>query len=82
MKWDPKDYTVDDALNDMLVNNGKCDEVLFTEDGVMKAYTNDDDSYKITEYISADNAKGHNSYDFYFDSNGNMTGAGPHKNNG
>ncbi len=76
MKWDPKtDYGVDEALKD-IAYNGSVVGVTFTENGVMKEY---DDGH-ITDYVSADNEKGHNSYDYNQDSSGIWRGES-HKSN-
>ena len=73
-KWDPKDYSVDDAIKDIAYGNLK--DVLFTDNGVMKEYNDG----HITDYVSADNDKGHNSYDYNKDSDGIWRGSS-HKSN-
>lgn len=60
MSWNPKtDYGVDEALKDMLCE-GPVKDVCFTETGVIKEYNDG----HMTIFDEADNAKGHNSYDF------------------
>ena len=69
--WDPKtDYGPDEALKDMLCD-GNVKDVCFTETGIIKEY----ESGKMTMFDSADNAKGHNSYDFIPDENGVLRGS-------
>lgn len=72
--WDPKSYSVDDAIKDLAYGN--CDNVHFTDDGVIKDYGD-----RVTMYTSADNAKGHLSTDFRYDSNGHISSIESHKNN-
>ncbi len=77
MSWKPSDYDIDDAFNDLLVNGSSVNEVRFTKHGVMKGYTDG----HVTDYVDADNAKGHNSYDYNKGSDGVWRGVG-HKTNG
>ena len=71
MAWDPKtDYDVKNALDDML-KEGPVKDVIFTETGIIKEY---DDGH-MTIFDSADNDKGHNSYDFKYDDDGNLEGS-------
>ncbi len=75
-KWDPKtDYGPEEALKDMLCD-GPVKDVCFTETGIVKEYENG----RITIFDSADNEKGHNSYDFHPDANGIYHGTS-HKSN-
>jgi len=72
--WDPRSYSVDDALKDIAY--GHCDNVQLTDDGVIKDY-----GYKVTMYNAADNEKGHISTDFYYGSDGRISSIDPHDNN-
>ena len=77
--WKPSEYSVEDALNDIFSDSSKVTDVTFTDKGVIREYTNPDGSSKVQICEDADNAKGHVTGDYYFDSNGNYTGYGKHK---
>lgn len=68
-KWDPRNYNVDHAMNDLLVD-GSAVDVMFTENGIMREYPDG----HITDYVYDDNSKGHNSYDYTQDSSGTWHG--------
>lgn len=74
MSWDPRKYDVDDAIKDLAYGN--VTDVRFTENGVMKGYKDG----HVTDYVAADNDKGHNSYDYRQDKDGIWRGS-PHKTN-
>lgn len=75
MSWKPSEYDVDDAFKDLL-GPGNVNEVRFTENGVMKGYRDG----HVTDYVDANNDKGHNSYDYRQDSSGIWRGTS-HKSN-
>ena len=35
-KWDPRNYTIDDAFQDLLVKDNNISDIRFTDNGVMK----------------------------------------------
>lgn len=80
-KWDPRNYTIDDAFQDLLIKDNNISDIRFTDNGVMKEYSNADGSSKVSDYVSADNDKGHNSYDHAFNSDGSYAGGSSHSSN-
>ena len=77
--WNPRDYSVDDAMNDLLVKEGSnVTDVAFTEDGgVIKEHSMSDGSYRVSGHFPTADG-GYVSVDQRFDKNGNSTGIHPH----
>ena len=76
MSWKPtKDYGAKEALDDLL-KDGPVTDVLFTEHGVMKEYADG----HVSDFVDADNDKGHNSYTYKQGSDGIWRGS-EHKTN-
>lgn len=67
--WKPSEYTVEQAIKEAVRYNG-----IYLGDNYV---TKDHDGY-IELCVDADNAKGHVSYDIYFDDNGHIHSV-PHK---
>ena len=75
--FDPRNYTIEDAFNDILVNENGPNNVVFTESGgIMKEYDS-----KVQYMEPADNDKLHVTGDARYDSDGNLTSFTPHRNN-
>lgn len=71
MSWDPKrDYGPDEYFKDVL-GEGSVKDVTFTSTGIIKEY---EDGH-MTIYDSANNDKGHNSYDFRVGDDGLLHGS-------
>ena len=62
--WRPSSYTIEQALKEVTRYDG-----IYVGDN----YVTKDHGDYIEVNIDADNAKGHVSYDLYFDDNGNLT---------
>ena len=66
--FDPDSYTLKNQLADMLRYGN---DVMTTDDGLILKNHESEGYVEIT--VKAKNDKGHNSYDFYYDSNGRFT---------
>lgn len=78
MGWNPRDYSVDDAMNDLLVKDNNVTDVMLTEDdGVIKEHEMPDGSYRVSGHFPTADG-GYVSVDQRFDKDGNSTGIFPH----
>jgi len=78
MGWNPRDYSVDDAMNDLLVKDNNVTDVMLTEDdGVIKEHKMPDGSYRVSGHFPTADG-GYVSVDQRFDKDGNSTGIFPH----
>lgn len=75
----PQDYSIDNALNDLLVGDSKVTDVYFTESGgVIKETAMSNGGYKVEISEPVSSSKGHFSGNYYYDFDGNYTGYKPH----
>ena len=79
MSWNPKVETVEEVI-EMYRTNPRCTEVDLFDGGQVKVYPHGSGT-KATIYYPANNAKGHISYDYYYDADGNFLYSEPHANN-
>ena len=74
--FDPDSYTIKNQLEDMLRYGN---DVITTDDGVIMKNHAGQGYVEIT--VKANNSKGHNTYEYYYDSNGRFTHWKPHSTN-
>lgn len=66
--FDPNSYTIKNQLADMLRYGN---DVTTTDDGIIMK--NHEREMYVEIIVPANNSKGHNTYNFYYDSNGRFT---------
>lgn len=74
--FNPDDYTIQNQLSDMLRYGN---DVTTTNDGIIMK--NHEREMYVEIIVPANNSKGHNTYNYYYDSNGRFTHWVPHSSN-